>query len=110
MKFGKNLPRPFFEILKFLEFQKSELSKFIPNFPLKHAITSTNNDLESHAIILWRLISVKLNIGKKITGLEIMTLNREKIQRISKLVELIFKGELHCLQECFRKQTVREDV
>ena len=72
--------------MKFLEFQKSELGKselgkFIPNFPLKHVITSTNNDLESHAIILWRLISVKLNIGKKITGLEIMTLNREKIQR-----------------------------
>ena len=25
------------------KFQKSELGKFIPNFPLKHAITSTNN-------------------------------------------------------------------
>ena len=24
------------------KFQKSELSKFIPNFPLKHVITSTN--------------------------------------------------------------------
>ena len=25
------------------EFQKSELGKFIPNFPLKHVITSTND-------------------------------------------------------------------
>ena len=30
---------------------------------------------KSHAIILWHLISIKLNIGKKITGLEIMTLS-----------------------------------
>ena len=28
----------------------------------------------------------------------------------SKLMELIFKGELHCLQGCFRKQTGRKDV
>ena len=34
MKFGENLPRSFF--------QKSELGKFIPNFPLKHVITSTS--------------------------------------------------------------------
>ena len=34
VKFGENLPRSFF--------QKSELGKFIPNFPLKHVITSTN--------------------------------------------------------------------
>ena len=25
------------------EFQESELGKFIPNFPLKHVITSTND-------------------------------------------------------------------
>ena len=31
----------FFEILK-SRFQKSELGKFIPYFPLKHVITSTN--------------------------------------------------------------------
>ena len=31
-----------FEIL-ILKFQKSELGKFIPNFCLKHVITSTNN-------------------------------------------------------------------
>ena len=35
--------------------------------------------LNSHAIILWPGISVKLNIGKKIAGLEIMALNLEKI-------------------------------
>ena len=34
-----NLPRFTREIWKF---QKSELGKFIPNFPLKHVITSTN--------------------------------------------------------------------
>ena len=49
------------------------------------------------AIILWRVICVKLNIRKKITGLEIMTLNDKKIQHVSKLTELMFKGELHCL-------------
>ena len=50
MKFGENLPGSFFEILKFprstrdiSKFQKSELGKFIPNFPLKHVITSTNS-------------------------------------------------------------------
>ena len=30
-------------------------------------------DFKSHTIILWRVMSVKLNIGKKIAGLEIMT-------------------------------------
>ena len=32
-----------------------------------------------HAIISWCEISIKLNIGKKITGLEIMTLNCKNI-------------------------------
>ena len=66
-------------------------------------------DSKSHAIILWHVISVKLKIGKKRTGLETI-LNREKIQHVSKLIELMFKGESHCLQGCFRKQTGREDV
>ena len=44
MKFGENLPRSFFEIVKLKsKFQKSELGKFIPNFPLKHVITSTKS-------------------------------------------------------------------
>ena len=51
MKFGENLPRSFFETLKspsfhsgdFTKFQKSELGKFIPNFPLKYVITSTKH-------------------------------------------------------------------
>lgn len=34
---------------------------------------------KSHAIKLWRVISVKFNIGKKIIRLEKMTLNLEKI-------------------------------
>ena len=36
-------------------------------------------DSKSHTIILGCVISVKLNIGKKIAGLEILTLNHEKI-------------------------------
>ena len=51
-------------------------------------------DSKSHAIILWHVISVKLKIGKKRTGLETI-LNREKIKHVSKLIELMFKGELH---------------
>ena len=42
MKFGENLPRSSYEIFEISKFQKSELGKFIPNFPLKHVITSTN--------------------------------------------------------------------
>ena len=57
------------------------------------------------AIMLLCVISIKLNIGKKITRLGVMTLNSEKIQHVSKLIELMFKGELHCLQGCFIKQT-----
>ena len=66
--------------------------------------------LELHAIILLRVIKVKLNIGKKITGLQIITLNREKIQHVSRFIELIFTGELHYLHGCFGKQTVSADV
>ena len=52
-------------------------------------------------LLLWREISIKLNIGKNLAGLEIMTLNREKIWYVSKLIELIFMGELHCLHNGF---------
>ena len=34
---------------------------------------------KSYTIILWHVISMKLTIGKKIKGLEKMTLNPEKI-------------------------------
>ena len=61
-------------------------------------------------MILWLVISVKFNIGKKITGLEIMTFNQEKIYPVSKLIELMFKGKLHYLHECFRKQTGRAGI
>ena len=30
-------------------------------------------------MILWRMMSVKLNVAKKVAGLETITLNREKI-------------------------------
>ena len=39
-----------------------------------------------------------------------MTLNCEKMKHVCKQVELMSKGELHCLQGCFRKQTSREDI
>ena len=47
-----------------------------------------------------------------------MTPNHEKIQDVSKLIELMFKGGggeggwgggFRCLQGCFRKQTGREE-
>ena len=39
-----------------------------------------------------------------------MTLNRKKVWHASKLIKLMFKGELHCLQGFFRRQAGREDV
>ena len=63
-----------------------------------------------HDILLWHVISVKLNVGTKITWLERMTLNRKKIQHVSKLIELMFKGELHYSHGCLKKQAGREDV
>ena len=36
-----------------------------------------------------------------------MTLNGEKIWHVFKPMELMFKGELHCLQGYFGKQTGR---
>ena len=36
-------------------------------------------DSDLHTILLWPVITVKLNTGKKIAGLEIMALNQEKI-------------------------------
>ena len=56
VKFWENVPCSFFEILKIFEiskFRKSELGNFIPNFPLKQVITSTNDttDCNRHCII-----------------------------------------------------------
>ena len=58
---------------------------------------SIQNRIQIDAIISWPVISIKLNIGKKIEELEIMALNQEKISHVSRLIELIFKEELHCL-------------
>ena len=63
-----------------------------------------------HAIILRQVISMKLNICKKITGLEIMSFYHENTYSASKLIKLMFKEKLDCLQECFRKQIGREGV
>ena len=43
----------------------------------KQHFTAMTCDSKSHTIILWHVISMKLNIGKK-TGLKIMTLNPKK--------------------------------
>ena len=45
----------------------------------KQCCIAMASDSKLHAIILWHVISVKLNIGKKITGLKIMKLNSETI-------------------------------
>ena len=44
-------------------------------------------DSKLHTIILWHVISVKLNIGQKIPGLEITTLNLEKMQHVIELMQ-----------------------
>ena len=67
-------------------------------------------DSKSSAMMFWHVMSMKLNIAKKIAGLEIMTLNCENMYYVSNLLELMSKGKLHCLQGCFRKQTGREDI
>ena len=62
------------------------------------------HDSKWHTIIFWFVISMKLNIGKKITGLEMKNL------ACFQLEELRFTGEVHCLQGCYRKQTGRGDI
>ena len=37
------------------------------------------HDSKSHAMTLWCVISIKMSIAKKIAGLELMTLNSEKM-------------------------------
>ena len=37
-------------------------------------LPSAETNFEGSAVLLWRVISIKLNIGKKITGLEIIIL------------------------------------
>ena len=66
--------------------------------------------IPNHTMILWHVMSMELNIGKKIAGLEIMTLNCKKTKHVSKVIELMTKGELHHLQGCFRKHTGRVGV
>ena len=52
-----NLPHSFFEL-----FQKSELGKFIPNFPLKYVITSTNNKGNAQFIFLCKPQKSSVNV------------------------------------------------
>ena len=46
---------------------------------------------------------MKLNITGKITGLE-MTMNHKKTLHVSKLIEPIFKGKSHCLQDALESR------
>ena len=70
-------------------FYKKIFSKFRPVIKENTAcvvVTRQKNVLVLwRAILLWRVISVKLNIGNKITRLEIMTLNRKKMSMFPNL-------------------------
>ena len=39
-----------------------------------------------------------------------MTSNHEKIQHVPKLIELMFKGELHCLHNGFLRMETQHEV
>ena len=69
MTFGENLVHSFFEILK-ISTTKNELSRFIPNFPLKHVITSTNISIPSKHHYKIQLISKTEVIKKKKNDIE----------------------------------------
>ena len=45
----------------------------------KQCFVAMAYDSKSHTMILWPVISIKLNIGKKIAGIEITALSHEKI-------------------------------
>ena len=63
-------------------------------------------DSKSHAVILWRVISVKLNIGMKITGLEIMTLNREIISLFPNLYNSCLRGSYTVYRDVLESRQV----
>ena len=57
-----------------IKFQKNELDKLIPSFPLKHVITSTNNKLQKfhNNQVIMTIINLEENIqikGQSVTGL-----------------------------------------
>ena len=61
VKVGENLPRSFLKFWNFpgftreiSKFQKCELGKFIPNFPIKHVITSANLKTLQIGSAYWR--------------------------------------------------------
>ena len=58
----------------------------------KQCFTVMACDSKLHAIILWHVISVKLKIGKKITGLEILTLNCKKFSIFPNLQNWCLRG------------------
>ena len=47
--------------------------------PQKQSFIAIVYDSKSHTKLFWHVISIKLNIGKKVTGLEKMALNHKKI-------------------------------
>ena len=66
-----------------MKLQIFTIKKFVRQALIRPAIKENTARVvaahQSNVSLLWHVISVKLNIGKKITGLEIMTLNCEKI-------------------------------
>ena len=68
----------------------------------KHFLAMACNSKSHVIVIMWHVINMKLNIGKKITGFN--DTESRKIQNISKFIELMYKGKSQCLQEYFRNQ------
>ena len=81
--------------------KKLSSDSLFPFFPLQTPsiiLYNTDLSLKKHctcvvaAIILWHVICKKLNIGKKVTGLEMMTLNHEKISMFPNLQKRCLRG------------------
>ena len=67
-------------------------------------------DCVSQTVVETEMQKYAINLVRNKHCLHILHLIMRKNYHISKVVELIFKGELTCLQGCFRMQTGREDV
>ena len=83
---------------------KQKIRSVIKENTTRVVVACQNNILllrcsKSHAMILWLVMSMKLSSGKKIAGLEIVTLNREKCSVSSNLKYW-----------CLRSYTVYRDV
>ena len=59
-----------------------------------------------HVIILWRVISMKLNIGMEITGFDIMTLNCKKISIFPNLYKSCLRGSYTVYRDVLENRQV----